>query len=182
MRTLRTGRPGFTIVEMVVTVAIVAVLAGMIAPRLSGLLGRSQLREGASRLLVTAQYARDYAATRRVPCRLALDAEQGRYALTCPGEDGQADKFGPVPTSMGRSAALGRGLRFAAVTISTPPGEPEGPPDCVTFFPDGPAAAAVVQVSDGRRTFSLLVPPSGRVRLVEGAVAELPNDRIDLDE
>jgi type II secretion system protein H len=199
MPTSRTGRPdptvwqpgrGFTIVELLVVIVLISVLSGMVALRLGSLNEGRRLREDARQLQATAQYAREYAATRRMPCRLMLDAEQGRFSLACLGADEKAGEFVPVPGWAGRAVSLGKGVRFGQLNISPRPdgadygqrSHTDGSANCVTFTPEGLADAAVVPVTDGRKTYSLLISPAGQLRLVAEAVNKLPNDRIDLDD
>ena len=82
--TWSTGRPppsppparAFTLVEMTVVMVLVAVLAGMTIPMLAGAAGSTRLKEQAHALLTAARYARDYAVTHRVDCRLAIDSDR----------------------------------------------------------------------------------------------------------
>jgi len=185
MRTSLTGEPGFTLVELIVVIVIVSVLATMIAPRLYTATGSARLRSSASRLLVTAQYARSFAATHRCACRLLIDPAEGRYGLTCQYDpEAQPDEFRPLRTGVGKAESLAPGLRFSKLWIKRQDREETSQQvGCITFRPSGQADAAVVEITDGRRRVSMLLGPcTGQAELVEGIVQQLPNDRVDLDE
>lgn len=187
---------GFTVVELVVVIVVVTVLAGMIVPRLVGAGGAAQLQEAARRLVIAAGYARDFAAAHRRACRLVLEPGADgspRYDLTCQASpERDPNDYRPLRRGIGKPQPLGEGVRFGKIRIdrqgwSAGAGGGEAgrddQPNGITFDPTGRADAAVVALTDGRRTISMLVSPStGRARLVEGEVDELPNDRIDLDE
>lgn len=166
-------------------VVIISVLSGMIAPRLFGAGGSSKIRESARKLLATAQYARDFAATHRSDCRLMFDPEQRLYALAVQKDpEHRPGEFVGLRGALGRPDRLPRGLEFGEIRIE-PSCPDEGEPrqdKYVTFDPTGGADAAVVQITDSRRCYSMLVSPGGGIRVVKGAIYELPNDRWDLDE
>ena len=180
-----TGKRAFTIVEMVVVIVLVAVLAGMIAPRLGGAGQGAKLRASARRFFVTAQYARDFAATHRCDCRVVLDPAKGEYYLIYqPDPQRRPSEFRRIRGGPGKGEQLGEGVRFGLVR-SESPFRRDGAirkDRGITFHPSGQSDAAVVQITDGRGTYSLLVFPSrGQSKLVEKAVTKLPNDRLDLD-
>ena len=180
-----TGNRAFTVVELMVVVVIVSVLATMVVPRLHGSAASARLRSAASRLLVTAQYGRDFAARRRCQCRLMFDLGRQCYALAYQTEPGRRpNEFRPLRSGLGRTERLGESLRFGKLWIE--PRRRRGPAqrrrDWITFDPTGQADAAVLEITDGRRSYSIVVAPhTGRARLAEGKVRELPNDRRDLD-
>ena len=186
MRTSATGKKGFTLVEIMVVLVIISVLAGMIVPHMSGRTTAAKLRASARRLLVAARYARDFAATRRRKCRLVIDTKEQQYVLTCQQDpEHEPDLFAPLKTALGRAERLADGLTFSRVRIE-PRHQPDTQqskfPDCITFEPTGQADAAVLEITDGRNTYSVLIAPqTGSAKLIEGVVDELPNDRIDLD-
>ena len=185
MRTWSTGNRAFTIVELIVVIVVVAVLATMIVPRLYGAAGTSRLKTSASRLLSAARYARSFAAARRRPCRLVLDLSEQRYVLSrIDDAEDEPGRFHPLRTGIGKAERLGQGLRFGKVWIRNGAADrSDGPTSHITFRPTGRADAAIVEVTDGRRIYSLLVAPhTARVELVKGAVREPPDDRVDLDE
>ncbi|NQU75925.1 MAG: prepilin-type N-terminal cleavage/methylation domain-containing protein [Planctomycetes bacterium] len=186
MPTSSTGtNNAFTLVELIVVIAVISVLATMAIPPLASAAGERQLRVSARRLLVTARYARDFAATHRRMCRLLIDQRQGRYALFQQADPRQGgDEYHPLHAGIGGPERLAHPLRFAKVLIeprslreaSRPPG------DCITFDAFGQADPAVVAITDGRRSYSILIEPAtGRARLAEGIAEKTPDDRVDLD-
>lgn len=177
----RSSHCAFTLVELVVVIILVAVLAGMAIPRFAGAASSTQLTEQAQALLAGARYARDYAVTHRCDCRLVIDAAAGRFALQRQEIDASGDeRFVSIGLGWGRPVVLTGGVRFGRVRIEPTGGRTQD--GWVTFRPDGQTDAAIVEVTDGRKTYSLLlVPTSGRAKLVNRAVEALPNDRVDLD-
>jgi type II secretion system protein H len=179
-------RRAFTIVEVLVVVAMLGVMATMIVPRLGGAAASRRLSQSARQLLATARYARDYASTHRAACRLFIDVKEQRYALLFQADpEHRPDEFGPITDSPGRTEHLISPVRFGRVWVQPRPRFDGMPPpeDGVTFDPLGQTDAAIVQLTDGQQSYSLLTSPStGQVRLVEGAVDELPLDRQDLDD
>ena len=189
MRTSPTGsRRAFTLVELTVVVIILAVLATMIVPRLYSATGSARLRSSAGRLLVTARYARDYAATHRCDCWLMIDPAEDRYGLAYQQDpEHRPGEMLPLRAGIGKPERLGKGIRFSKVRIKPRHrgrgSTAEEQSGSIVFQPAGRADAAVVEITDGKRKCSLLVAPNtGEARLVEGAVSGLPDDRVDLDE
>ena len=182
---LRCGARAFTLVELVVVTVLILVLAGMIVPRLHRAAGSTQLRVSARRLACAARWAREVAITRRCRCRLVIDARKQRWALARDGADAEDPaRFVAMTSALGRAEQLPAGVRFGRVEIEARRGEdlPQGADDCVTFDAFGGGDAAAVELTDGRRAFSVLVwPHTGRTELVEGPAGSPPDDRLDLD-
>ncbi len=187
MRTSTTGRAGVTIVELLVVVALMAVLATMALPRLAGASGAARLRASARQLLATARYARDYAVTHRVACRVVFDAEEGRYELLCQADpEGEPGKFKPLRWGIGKTLALPDAVRFEQIRIEPRTREADGEAreaSYIQFDPSGETDSAAIVIAGGRQAYSLLVAPhTGRVWLTETREHNPPNDRRDLDE
>jgi Tfp pilus assembly protein FimT len=166
---------------MTVVMILVAVLVGMTVPMLAGAAGSRRCKEQAGALLTAARYAHEYAVTHRVPCRLAIDAAGGEGTLQKQDEDATGGQtFVSIGLGWGKPVVLTDGVRFGRVEIE--PAEGRTDDSSVVFRPTGEADAAVIEVTDGRWTYTLLVlPTSGRARLIEGTVRGIPNDRVDLD-
>jgi prepilin-type N-terminal cleavage/methylation domain-containing protein len=181
MPTSSVGDRGFTLVEIIVVVVIVSVLTAMAVPRLSGRSGPAELRAAARDLLCVARYARDFAATRRCECRLEIDPAQGRYLVTAEIDPNSPGEFYRLRSLAVRPRKLPPSVRFGRVRVSGTATE-LAEADHIAFRPDGRCDAALVEITDGRRVYTLSVAAdTGRVGLVENAVAEPPNERVDLD-
>lgn len=176
---------GFTIVELVVVIVIIAVLSGMTVPQLAGSWGSASLRSAARDLLVTAQFARHYAATHRTRCRLVLHPTDGRYVLEAESDKETAEGgFEPVQSHAAKPGQLPSNVRFETLRILPRAGESRSDPQssAVFFEPNGQADTAVIAITDGRRFWTLRVAPTtARVELLEGKIMETADDRRDLD-
>jgi type II secretory pathway pseudopilin PulG len=168
-------------VEVTVVMVLVVVLAGMTLPMLAGAAASTHLKEQAQALLAAARYAREYAVTHRVDCRLVIDPTAGQYALQRLDEDAVGgETFVSIGLGWGRPVVLEGGVRLGRVQIDPADGRAEN--SWITFRPSGQADAALVEITDGRWVYTLLVVPgSGRATLTEGTVRAIPNDRVDLD-
>jgi prepilin-type N-terminal cleavage/methylation domain-containing protein len=181
----RTGNNrAFTLVELIVVIVVVVVLAMLTAPPMLGAMHSAKLRTSTRDLLIAARYARDFAATRRRTCRLSIDIEQGSYRLeyqSDPEHEPQLFKLlssGPV-----KPGQLPQPLRFESLDIQpSAPHDVAAPSDAVHFYATGGADAAVVRITDGKRTWSLMISPGdGTAVLTDQPVTQPPNDRKDLD-
>lgn len=174
-------RRAFTLVELVVVMILVAVLAGMAIPRLAGSAASTRLKEQANALLTSARYAREYAVTHCCDCRLVIDTAANQFALQRQEIDTSGtEQFVSIGLGWGRPVVLTGGVRFGRVRIEPAGGRTQD--GWVTFRPDGQTDATIVEITDGRKTYSLLlVPNTGRAKLADGTVQSLPNDRVDLD-
>jgi type II secretion system protein H len=172
------SRTGFTMVEIVVVLLIMAVVLTMTAVKLSSATAGVATRESAGGLLAALRYARYYSAIHGCECRITFSRANNSYELTA-RTDPDKDQFDPVPGL--HRTKLDEQVRFAAIVIQ--PRDTESQiQDVITFQPTGEADAASIVLSDGRTSYSLVVTPnSGQVRLRNGAVTEIPNDREDLD-
>ncbi len=170
-------RRAFTLVETIVVIVLIAVVAAMAVTSLGGNVAAAELRTAARRLHLAADGARSRAALYAVATRITFDPAGNRYLL----EQESADvpgTFEPLRDGVHKPAALPSGVSFGYFDVeSLIPGETS-----VRFNPEGDATAAVIEVTDGRRSFTLRVDAStGRVELSEGQVFERLSERIDLD-
>jgi len=154
-RAARGGRRvrGFTLVEMMTVVSILAVLLGIVAPSFSGFLASQQAKALTYDLTSDLMLARNEALKRNVSVSITRDGtgwEQGWTVATVATAE-QLDH---------RNAAA------QAVTIS-------GAPASITFDPNGrvsaPLGAVRITIGGGPNFRCLQLDPSGRVRSSYGA-------------
>jgi general secretion pathway protein H len=127
----RPGRGGFTLVELVVVLAIMAMGAALVLPSLSGPLESARFRQGGAELKAAMTQARARAAASGRIRAVRIDLDRGEYGIP-------ADNVG---------RALPEGVRVASV--SAPGVKVERGVVDVRFFPDGSADDAEVVLADG---------------------------------
>lgn len=177
-------RRAFTLIELMVVVIVIAVLSGMAITSFGGSLNKTRLAESAQRLHTVVRYAHRYALTHRCVCRITFktdDPDDGPgYKMEVESTDPDAtDTFTVIQSGVGKPVKLTGKLRFAKVLIEN--GD-LGQQYVITFQPTGEANAAAIQLTDGKRTWTVLIEPNtSRSRVVDHAVDQIPNMREDLD-
>jgi prepilin-type N-terminal cleavage/methylation domain-containing protein len=151
---MKKNESGFTLIEMVLVGALLAVIAGLTAPGLSGGLQRFAVERAASEMEDLSHYARNIAIMRGVPYCLSISKDEGSYRLgRC--ENG---RFVPVEGSVGRQRFLPLGAKV------------QGPSQGVTYFPNGTAVGGPLDIGRGKETLWRLQvdPVLGEAHTVEG--------------
>ena len=95
------GRPAFTLIELLITVALLAVLFALLAPALRGLLGVTGPRGGMNTMSAALEQARLAAMESGVPCYLAwapeaTDAVSSAVIVFRDKKDGETADYIPV--------------------------------------------------------------------------------------
>ncbi len=75
--------PAFTLIELVVVMAVLATVLAIVVPSLSRSCKQRHRRQEADRLLAVIEYARDEAVSQGVPMVVWIDAEQGKLLGGC---------------------------------------------------------------------------------------------------
>lgn len=78
----RTHRAGLSLIELILVMAILAAVAAIVVPRLSGFSRGRENRAAWDRFVAVLRYARSEAISRSVPVTVRFDLEQGSYELT----------------------------------------------------------------------------------------------------
>jgi prepilin-type N-terminal cleavage/methylation domain-containing protein len=103
-------RRGFTLIELIVVMAIVATILMMVTLRLDGMTPKYALRAAAREVGATIDLARGTSAGRGVMTGIEYNVDQGVYTLYGPAHDGTPGLF-PV----GAPRTLPAGVRFRGV-------------------------------------------------------------------
>ena len=150
------GCAGFSIVELVITLAVFAIIAAIAAPSFTGLLNGNRLATASNELVTSLQFARIEAVRRNVPVVVCSSANAQAASPTCAtGSWGQwivfADRDGNDVVGAGellRASVLGPSLvARAGAPIST--ATQTRFRDRVVFRPDGLAYAQSGALLDG---------------------------------
>lgn len=146
-RSLRRAARGFTLLEIIVVVALIAVLTGIIAAVISGGLGSSRVRAASKDLVAALRATRAQAVVQRESQVLVLDVE--RRAYKAPGRD-----WVELPGGMELSM-----LTAAQEQIGDSQGQ-------IRFFADGSSTGGNIELSRGEALWRIEIGwLTGEVRM-----------------
>ena len=186
---------GFTLIEIMAAVAIFALLAGLIAPRVGALTSRT-LRQRAEQIAAKLELARQRSVLTGVPHRLLVDLDRGGYQLEWQATEAEAEGrepepavpldlrgetpipmapvnaeqriYRPMPGLMGRFEWLEDNLTFAG--LQTPEGWIDHGEVSIEFERDGTASYTEIHLEDeSGRTLALEVLPLADVVRISDA-------------
>jgi len=129
---------GFTLVEIVVAIGLIALVLGFVTMASSGRLQRAALSHAGQDLVAALRYTRGQAIVTGEEQRLALDVEKQTYIAPKKPE-----------------VALPRGLKLALLTAAEEQiSETSG---AIRFFPDGSSTGGRVRLTAGERKWDVEV-------------------------
>lgn len=191
--------PGFTLVELAIVIAVIALLAAAAGPALGALTG-ADARKGAGELAGTMRWLFDSASVRHATCRLAIDPGARSFWAECaagretverdPDEGSREERaraeeaagatagadaagFKPFDDPIVRKRELPGNATFEVVKVDGRDAIAEGRTAYVHFFPGGRAQAARVTIADGGHVFTIRLEPfTGRARVSSGVPQE----------
>ena len=185
---------GFTLVEILVVVAIIVLLAGAGGGIYLGSYKKRLVSRSAQELLRTAKYARVVAIERNQPCKMNFDREKNRYWLTMKvlEQDSGQMEDSIIDNRYSKPVELLDELKLEEIIIR--PVESESGQEYeytagvgldskeIVFSPDGTANAAMVTVGDGKRRYTLTISgATAKAKLTFGLPDETTHEIIDLD-
>lgn len=166
-RSGRGRRPGFTLIELIVVMALLAIAAALVAPHLGSFFRGRVLNSEARRLLSLTRYGQSRAVAEGVPVLLWIDAKQSSYGLTTQSAatepDDRASRFTIDPT-----LTIEADVRNPPVTSEDGDerlGDPGGLP-AIRFMPDGffdEASIPRIVIRQGAGAALQLVPTANRL-------------------
>ncbi len=179
---------GFTLVELLLVVAIVALLGSVGGGMYMGSYERVLVEKAARQFLLTAKYARIMAIERGQPYELNLDTEAKAFAVTTTqwNEETGTGETEIVRDYYCKPVELEGNVSFEVVKIATllaGPTSDEAAGQKIVFRPDGSAESALVQLGDGQTHYTVAILAStGKVRLNVGTADEVKMVVVDLDQ
>lgn len=156
---------GFTLIELVIVIAIIGVLAGMLVPRLPDITA-ARLKSSSRKLSGVISYLYDRAAATQIVLRLTFDMEKNEYYISLLNTDNQ---FEETSFTFARRTSLPDSVKVSETRTSAQ-GRINKGKAFVHFFPSGYVERAVIHLKDDSdREMTLITSPlTGRVRILEG--------------
>ena len=173
----------FTLIEMMVVIALIGILSAMIIPEMRGSYNDALLRSAGRQLVNACGLASSQAVSFNQIHRLHLDLKEGRFLLERRSPS-SGKEFAEVKDLAGSEGELDNRITFelrpdpadpssAPASPDTPNSseEPEvlSPPDTISFYPDGTAdrMAIVLKDREGFRLALRINPVTARVHILE---------------
>lgn len=172
-------RAAFTLIELMVVLALIGVMTAMIIPEMKGTYEDALLRSGGRDLVNVFNLAYSRAVSVNQLHRVRLDRRTGRYFVEKAGPDGGFAALGDVPGGQGAIDSR------IAIEIRTPEEDPadesdggaaraagdgsKSESDAIGFYPDGTADAREILLRDraGFRLRLRINPVTARVHITE---------------
>ena len=139
---------GFTLLELVLVMVVLAVMLAIAVPSVRGFLGTSRSRDAVDQIIAVSQWARAQAAAESKVYRLAFAADS--YQLTVQ----EGESFTNVRSDFGRPFVLPQGTRVELVPSGV--GNTKLEAGSIAFHPNGRADAVVVRLTDADGRVTLI--------------------------
>ena len=141
--TVSRAAPGYTLLELVVVLAVMAVVSSVAIVRLDSVLPKYRLRAAARNLGNSVRWWRVAALTRDEPCIIVIDTDSRQYWLEAGGE-------------IYLRRTLPDGTAFAALSVG---GNESQGRISVPIEPSGAIPQLVVSVTDGQKSITVEAHP-----------------------
>lgn len=172
-RSISKSRGAFTLIEMVVVVALIGIFAAITIPEMKGSFNDALLRSSGRDLVNVFSLASSRAVSRDRCFRVEFDTQTGRYTVERQLRGDPDDGFAPLKDVSGAQGKIDSRI---AVRLIWPEDDSENSldlrprsdnSDAISFYPDGTADAAEIRLRD-RDGFEIrlqLNPVTARVRV-----------------
>jgi type II secretion system protein H len=182
-------RCGFTLVELLVVVAIIAVAGGAGIGLYAGTSERFKLEKAARSFFLTARYARIMAIEKQREYKIQIGSEKTGFALATTEWNESSEQFAEtvVRDYYCKPVEFEGAVRFEDVRVVATgveeTDEAESAEQAIIFSPDGSAQAVAVQIGDGKRHYTISISAAtGKAKISFGELKEIAEvGTIDLD-
>ena len=154
-------RQGFTLLEIMVVVVIIAMLATLSLPKMKGSFQTARLKSGARELSGFFRFARNTAVLRERGCEIRFDLEKDRYWLVLLDENGVEEDLNKrqeqkekkqfsISEEFSGIRVLPKDVHFNVIYSGAPPTEDKKLPR-VVYYQDGSATPATIVIQGAKK-------------------------------
>ncbi len=139
-------RRGFTLMEIIVVVIIIAIMFGVALPSLRGMRDNNRLRSTVRENMSLMKYARSEAVFNSRTTQVFLDVEKGEFWLDLRTPDEKTGRYNPKApkTTMERKRKLEKNVFITEVNAMDNNILENGKIIAIDFFPDGTASPTLI--------------------------------------
>ncbi|MHC4742961.1 MAG: prepilin-type N-terminal cleavage/methylation domain-containing protein [Planctomycetota bacterium] len=181
-------RRAFTLTELLVVVAIIAVAGGASIGLYAGSSERLKLEKTARNFLITAKYARIMAIEKQREYKIKLDSSNGGFALTTIEWNESTEEFEQkeVKDYYCKPVLFEGNIRFEDIKVAensqAEQTDDEEAEATIVFRPDGSSDTVVVQIGNGKTHYTISISAAtGKAKIHFGELENAEIGTIDLD-
>jgi len=157
---------GFTLMELVLVLVVIAICAAIVAPNLRGFAHGRTLPNTATALMTTARWCRVQALSDGLEYRLNLDTSAGKWWVT--KDDGTGANFTGVADDLGREYTMPEGVTISDISFQSQMAASDAG-TFISFRPGGRTDVAHITLSSDNFTVAVACDtPLGSYHVVEG--------------
>ncbi len=179
--------PGFTLTEILLVVAIIAMVGGLGSGYCVGTYKKLIVEKAARQFLLTARYARIMAIEQQRPYELQIDPNNQGFLLATTQTDPETGETRQVAVQdfFCKPVRFEGEVKFEDVQTALyaeGSADETGSEQGIVFYPNGSAESAVFQLGDGKNHYSVaIVAATGKASLYPGETKDIKTTSIDLD-
>ncbi len=181
----RNLRGGFTIIEVLLVITIIALIAGIGGGFNMGTYKRIQVEKAARDFFLAAKYARIMAIERQQPYRIMLDTTNGGFCIVFDqfNEETEQTEQTIVRDLYSKPVEFTGDIKFENIQITSMSPDASDEQTEIVFLPNGTAQMAIIQIGDGENHYTINInAATGKAAVKTGTTEDIQVTTVDLDK